>query len=266
MFALGSWAKPISFVKVENIVFFLFKLNRSFQTYNLFTHALPSARIEFERPINAANQKNASREQKAKGKEQAKALDALIKPFMLRRLQKDVLKSILPPRTEVLLFCRPTSAQCRVYQKLCTEATRSNITNDALVSLMNLRKLCGHPSLLNTAASEAKAADVALSGKLIVLESLLKCIQGNKEKVVIVSNFTSVLSLIESTILQPQQLPFARLDGSTDQSERQGLVDTFNRAGSSVFAFLLSSKAGGWCVIAFAVNKMRKESSLCYYI
>lgn len=232
-------------------------LNLSFQRCSFFTHRL-RVHIEFERPINAANQKNASREQKAKGKEQAMALDDLIKPFMLRRLQKDVLKSILPPRTEALLFCRPTSAQCRVYEKLCTEATSSSTNNEALVSLTNLRKLCGHPSLLNTTTSAATAADVALSGKLIVLKSLLKSIRDNNEKVVIVSNFTSVLSLIESTILQPQQLPFARLDGSTDQSERQGLVDTFNRTNSSVFAFLLSSKAGGWCVITYAVNKRLK--------
>lgn len=200
---------------------------------------------EFERPINAANQKNASREQKAKGKERAKALDALIKPFMLRRLQKDVLKSILPPRTEFLLFCRPTAAQSRIYEKLCQEATSSMFT-EALVSLGNLRKLCAHPSLLNGTTSEAEVADVALSGKLLVLQSLLRSIRENREKVVIVSNFTNILSLIESTILQPQQLPFARLDGATDQSERQGLVDTFNRANSSLFAFLLSSKAGGW--------------------
>ena len=201
--------------------------------------------LEFERPINAANQKNATREQKAKGKEQAKALDALVKPFMLRRLQKDVLKSILPPRTEVLLFCRPTSAQSRVYEKLCNEAT-SSLYSEALVSLGNLRKLCAHPSLLNGTSYEGTTTDVSLSGKLMVLQSLLLSIRKNKEKVVVVSNYTSVLSLIESTILKPQQLPFSRLDGTTDQLERQGLVDTFNRANSSISVFLLSSKAGGW--------------------
>ena len=210
------------------------------------TPHISSLPVDYERPITAANQKNASREQKAKGKEQAKALDALIKPFMLRRLQKDVLKSMLPPRTEVLLFCRPTSAQCRIYENLCSEATSTSMSTEALVSLGNLRKLCAHPSLLNATTEGTKAADVALSGKLTVLESLLYAIRNENEKVVIVSNYTSVLSLIESSILKPKQLPFARLDGSTDQSDRQGLVDTFNRANSSVFAFLLSSKAGGW--------------------
>lgn len=235
--------------------------------YNLASFVRPGVlgeptmfRKEYERPITAANQKGASSEQKTKGKEQAKALDALIQPFMLRRLQKDVLKSMLPPRTEVLLFCRPTSAQSRIYEKLCSEVTSQTVSTEALVSLGNLRKLCAHPVLLNAKASssngkkksgnttimdEMKTAKVALSGKLVVLEALLTAIRNENEKVVIVSNYTSVLSLIASTILQPKELPFSRLDGSTDQSERQGLVDMFNRPNSSVFAFLLSSKAGG---------------------
>jgi len=90
-----------------------------------------------------------------------------------------------------------------------------------------------------------KAADVTMSGKLLVLEAMLHSIREENEKVVIVSNYTSVLTLIETSLLRPKQLPFVRLDGSTDQSERQGVVDSFNRPNSSTFAFLLSSKAGG---------------------
>ena len=209
-------------------------------------------RKEYERPITAMNQKNASREQKWRGQEQSKALDSLIKLFMLRRLQKDVLKAMLPPRTEVLLFCRPTTVQCQMYEKLCRGHTASSMSTEALTTLTKLRKLCSHPFLVGEKAGENNGKKVAgedyvsLSGKLIVLQGLLRSIREQGDKVVIVSNFTSALSLIESTILEPQKVPFCRLDGSTDQSERSSMVDMFNRPNSSVFAFLLSSKAGGW--------------------
>lgn len=201
-------------------------------------------RRRFEKVISQGNQKNASSAIKAIAKDRAEELDALIKPFMIRRLQKDVLKSMLPPRTEVLLFCRPTTTQCKMYKQICRKATSStSMGTDALTTLTNLRKLCSHPALLE--AGSGVDNSVSLSGKMAVLQSLLKSIREQGGKVVIVSNFTSVLTLINETILGPNQMPFVRLDGSTDQTERQGLVDNFNRANSSIFAFLLSSKAGG---------------------
>ncbi|CAB9503848.1 DNA repair and recombination protein RAD54-like (Fragment) [Seminavis robusta] len=206
-------------------------------------------RREYERPIAAANHKNASTEQKARGKEQSKALDALIKPFMLRRLRKDI-RNDLPPRETLLLFCRPTHTQTSMYQELCRKATWgvSDGRSDALATLQTLQKLCTHPAMLekNKAAVNLLSNEsVALSGKLAVLETLLMAIREQRDKVVIVSNFTTVLSLLEATILRPKQMPFVRLDGSTDQSDRQVLVDNFNRKGGSGFAFLLSSKSGG---------------------
>lgn len=201
---------------------------------------------EYEKPISQGNQKNTCREVKTHGKEKGKQLEALIKPFMIRRLQKDVLKYMLPPRTELLLFCRPTPSQCEMYQKICRKAANTSMATEALTTLTNLRKLCSHPALLNSTKAAIAGQDaVDHSGKLAVLQSLLEKFREEGDKVVIVSNYTSVLTLIESNILQPKQLPFARLDGSTDQADRQGLVDTFNRPNSSVFAFLLSSKAGG---------------------
>lgn len=229
--------------------------------YNLANFVRPGVlgeladfRREYERPVTAAKMKNASREQKLRGREQSKQLDAIIKPFMLRRLQKDVLKTMLPPRTEVLLFCRPTSAQREIYEIFCNEAT-SLASTEALTALTNLRKICSHPVLV-TQDRRVNEGSLSLSGKLIVLQALLLAIQKQGDKVVIVSNFTSVLSLIESTILQPQQLRFCRLDGSTVQTERQALVDTFNRPNSSTFAFLLSSKAGGCGLNLIGANRL----------
>ena len=206
---------------------------------------------EYERPISASNNKSASSEQKRRGLAQSRALDEITQNFMLRRLQKDILKSILPRREEVLLFCRPTPHQCTLYKEL-TKSQQSGVvtgvTADALTTLISLRKLCSHPHLNDKSPHPFQESDVALSGKLTVLDSLLETIQKTapKDKIVIVSNFTSALSIIENAVLKPRELTYQRLDGSTDLSNRQAIVDTFNRTSAERnFAFLLSSKAGG---------------------
>ena len=65
------------------------------------------------------------------------------------------------------------------------------------------------------------------------------------EKVVIVSNFTSTLNVIQEVCIA-KKYPYLRLDGSTAQKQRLQLVDQFNRTGQKAnFVFLLSAKAGG---------------------
>jgi hypothetical protein len=77
------------------------------------------------------------------------------------------------------------------------------------------------------------------------------------DKVVIVSNFTSALDMIESSILQPRHLSCLRLDGNTELSRRQSIVDTFNNTSSERnFAFLLSSKAGGCGLNLVGANRL----------
>lgn len=161
---------------------------------------------------------------------------------------------MLPPRIEALLFCRPTKEQCDLYLKVTVESRSSNLS-DALTTLTSLRKICLHPSLHLGTTDDCSPSDLARSGKLFVLDALLQQITESApgEKVVVVSNFTSVLSMIESLILRPRNLSYLRLDGSTDPQTRQNHVDFFNR--SSVqhsFCFLLSSKAGGWYVLFLA--------------
>jgi SNF2 family DNA or RNA helicase len=203
--------------------------------------------LVYERPISAANSKSAKWEQRARGHAQSQTLDKITKTFMLRRLQKDILKSLLPPRKELLLFCRPSECQRELYKRIAGSAMSSlGATTDALTVLTNLRKLCCHPSLLEK--NNQGASDVALSGKLKVLDTLLQATKqcNPDDKVVIVSNFTSVLSTIEETIFKARKWPYVRLDGTVAQSDRQPLVDSFNRCSpDKAFAFLLSSKAGG---------------------
>ena len=220
---------------------------------------LSEFRRDFERPIAAANLKNCAAAVKQKGAEKSHLLEQITKTFMLRRLQKDILKSMLPPRSEVLLFCRPSPTQAALYREIAASAQGE----DALTTLTSLRKLCLHPSLAvahqrNGSAGHEKIG-VAQSGKLAVLDSLVAQIRSvaPKDKVVIVSNFTSALGLIQDMILKPRNLSFLRLDGSTELSSRQTLVDTFNGTSSErTFCFLLSSKAGGCGLNLIGANRL----------
>jgi SNF2 family DNA or RNA helicase len=219
---------------------------------------LSEFRRDFERPIAAANLKNCAPTVKQKGAEQSRQLELITKTFMLRRLQKDILKSMLPPRSEVFLFCRPSPTQAALYREL----TASAQGEDALTTLTSLRKLCLHPSLAlaqRNGSTNHEDISVAQSGKLAVLDSLVAQIRSAapQDKVVIVSNFTSALGLIQDTILKPRKLSFLRLDGSTELSSRQTLVDTFNGTSSErTFCFLLSSKAGGCGLNLIGANRL----------
>lgn len=99
-----------------------------------------SFRKDFERPVAAATRKNATPAQKTLGEEQSRLLDSKIKMFFLRRLQKDVLKHMLPPRKEFLLFCQASSEQKAVYASICSNVQRNGSKADALSKLMDLRK------------------------------------------------------------------------------------------------------------------------------
>lgn len=86
------------------------------------------------------------------------------------------------------------------------------------------------------------------SGKMFVLYRLMKEMRrpGNgNDKIVIVSNYTQTLDLI-GRMFRENSWGFCRLDGSISMKKRQKMVDDFNDPGSSLIAFLLSSKAGGW--------------------
>lgn len=227
--------------------------------------ALPAFRRLYERPMSAANQKRASATEKERGRRQARALDAITSTFVLRRRQKDVLKSLLPPRTELLLFCRPSGRQRELYRRIAARAAAAVDGADGghnpLVLLTELRQLCTHPALLDRGdrSPAAGTRDVALSGKLSVLARLLESIRARcpDDKVVLVSNFTSALSVIEEAVLRPRGWPFLRLDGATDAKSRGELVDSFNRCSAShSFAFLLSSKAGGCGLNLIGANRL----------
>ena len=221
----------------------------------------------FEGPIMKGRQPGAIQKDVDTGADKAEELASLTSIFILRR-SADILSKYLPPKTEYILFCRPTTAQASVYQQVLTSpAFQSALGNSEthLQLITILKKVCNSPRLLEAgyAASIGKPISPMtaslLSGiptnllrtnagstKIRVLDQLLHTIRNTtSEKVVLVSNFTSTLDLL-STLLTSLALPSLRLDGNTPAAKRQEIVDNFNRTSASAcFAFLLSAKAGG---------------------
>jgi SNF2 family DNA or RNA helicase len=186
---------------------------------------------------------------------------------MIRRAGQEFLGSLLPDRCELIIFCQLSDYQRTLYSALSKSCKYNDVSGDVLGIVMQLRLLCNHPALVDV-HDTAVQVDIELSGKMSVLRDLLRNIRTRcpSDKIVIVSNFTSVLSFIERYILDVNGWSHLRLDGQTDVHKRQNIVDSFNRGDAeSSFAFLLSAKAGGCglnltggnAVInnAFAVNR-----------
>ena len=222
---------------------------------------------EFETPIVKSRQPNALNKDVEKGEARSEELALLTSQFILRR-SADILSKYLPSKTEYVLLCKPTSAQAAIYQQVlgCPAFQSALGSWDAALQLITiLKKVCNSPFLLNpkpgtdpsTPANPLTAALLAsippnlqrsnqCSTKLRVLDQLLHNLATKtSEKIVLVSNYTSTLEILE-ILLTSLGHPYVRLDGSTPSNKRQDIVDTFNWSPSSqCFAFLLSAKAGG---------------------
>jgi DNA repair and recombination protein RAD54B len=219
----------------------------------------------FEVPILRSRQPDASESELEKGEARWQELVSLTSKFMIRRTA-DVLSKYLPPKTEHIVFCRPTKAQAEAYRSILSSplftAAYGNM-DMALQLITILKKVCNSPSLLKSKKdADGKESEMiesllplipphilnshASSTKLRLLDSLLhRLYTTTEEKIVIVSNYTMTLDMIER-LLTSLSYTYLRLDGSTPASKRQGLVEKFNKTTKTAnFAFLLSAKSGG---------------------
>ena len=221
----------------------------------------------FEDPIVRSRQPNATEKAIELGEARAEELAQSTSSFILRRTA-DILSKFLPPKTEYVLFCNLTPPQSKIYKEVLASPMFSSfgLGESAFQLITILKKLCNSPALLNPNSSDdeggtadsiknlfsslpqhiARGLVAGASTKIRVLDNLLDTIRRRTdEKVVIVSNYTSTLDILQN-LLTASGMPFLRLDGSVPASKRQSLVDDFNRTPAERnFAFLLSAKAGG---------------------
>jgi superfamily II DNA or RNA helicase len=222
-----SFRVALSGTPVENRLDELWSLFR-------FTHpGLLGTRGDFDeryaRPISAGSNEALDR------------LRSLTKPFLLRRLKKDVARD-LPPRSDVVLTVELEEAERELYSAIHAAKSKEVIealegggsVMAALEALLRLRQAACHPSLV-------PGQRAPTSSKLEALLDALTDAAADGHKAIVFSQWTSLLDLIEPH-LEEQQIRFLRLDGST--RDRGAVVEAFQTDEGP--PFLLSSlKAGG---------------------
>ena len=174
----------------------------------------------------------------------AERLRRMIRPFILRRLKKEVLKE-LPDKLEEVVYSRMETAQREIYearvQRLLDSLSKQSQEEyrvgklQILAELTHLRQLCCDPSLVYE-NYDGGAAKVDTCVELVnnAVEA------GNK--VLLFSQFTSMLDIIRRR-LDEAGIGYYILTGSTSKEKRNELVKSFNGDGPPVF--LISLKAGG---------------------
>ncbi|CAK4425492.1 unnamed protein product [Aphanomyces euteiches] len=114
---------------------------------------------------------------------------------------------------------------------------------------MQLRKCCNHPYMFDEdtdASGNVVTGEhlVQAAGKLQVMDSMLKQLLKKGHKVLIFSQMTRVLDILEDFMLL-RRYQYCRLDGQTHFTERQRSMDAFNDPNGGLQIFLLSTRAGG---------------------
>ena len=173
-------------------------------------------------------------------------LRARITPFMLRRT-KALVAGELPPKVESVMPVELTGTQADLYEtiRLGMEKTvrealqtkglaKSQIT--ILDALLKLRQVCCHPQLVPLDA----AKKVKTSAKLDQLMALLPEMLAEGRRILLFSQFTSMLTLIEGE-LKKRNLPWVKLTGQSQK--RDAIIEQFTSG--QVPLFLISLKAGG---------------------
>ncbi|KAJ3639673.1 hypothetical protein Zmor_003017 [Zophobas morio] len=179
-----------------------------------------------------------------------------LEPFILRRVKKDVEKS-LPAKVEQILRVEMTTVQKQYYKWILTKnynALRKGVkgsTNTFLNIVIELKKCCNHalltkPTEYESSNTQEDQLQLLLrgSGKLVLLDKLLIRLRETGHRVLIFSQMVRMLDIL-GEYLQLRHFPFQRLDGGIKGEMRKQALDHFNAEGSQDFCFLLSTRAGG---------------------
>ena len=176
------------------------------------------------------------------------------KPFILRRLKTDVAKE-LPPKTTIEVNIDMNDEQSKLYEavratmqknikKIIAEQGFKRSQIQILEALLKLRQVCCHPSLLNLdnlpTDKKSQKYKAAQSAKLEYLIETVSDMVAEGRKILIFSQFTSMLALIEQR-LNEQKIAFSKLTGQT--KKRIEAIEAFQSG--QVPVFLISLKAGG---------------------
>lgn len=172
-------------------------------------------------------------------------LNRLVKPFILRRYKKDVIKE-LPSKIEKRLIIPLSDEQKAVYKtysQYAKDLIKKKVLDDEfknskieiLSYITKLRQLCLDPSVVMDNY-------LGTSGKIDALLEILDHSISSGHKILVFSQFTSVLKNI-GNLLKKNNMLFSYLDGTVSSLNRMKMVEEFNTGENNVF--LVSLKAGG---------------------
>lgn len=182
-------------------------------------------------------------------------LHKVLRPFLLRRVKADVEKSLLPKK-ELNLYVGMSEMQIKWYRNILTKdidavnnAGGKRESKTRLLNIvMQLRKCCNHPYLFDGAEpGPPYTTDEHLvynSAKMVMLDKLLKRMQASGSRVLIFSQMSRVLDILEDYSVF-RGYKYCRIDGGTAHEDRIAAIDEYNKPGSEKFLFLLTTRAGG---------------------
>ncbi|KAJ3256599.1 hypothetical protein HK103_005233 [Boothiomyces macroporosus] len=207
---------------------------------------LPVFQSEFAVPINIGGYANATNVQVQTAYKCACILRDFISPYMLRRMKVDVAQQ-LPKKSEQILFCKLTPIQKQKYLKYIHSEEVARILDGkqhVLSGIDILRKICNHPDLIENSDDTTDYGAIEKSGKMIVVENLLKMWHLYKNRVLLFCQTRQMLDIVEQFIQQKTSYKYLRMDGTTPIKTRSTLIDSFNQ-NTEIFLFLLTTRVGG---------------------
>ncbi|KTW30206.1 hypothetical protein T552_00684 [Pneumocystis carinii B80] len=181
-------------------------------------------------------------------------LHKVLRPFLLRRLKKDV-ESELPDKVERVIKCKFSALQSKLYSQMrrngmlyvnSGEKGRKGLQN----IVMQLRKICNHPYVFEEVENIVNPERVSddnlwrVSGKFEFLDRVLPKFFKTGHRVLIFFQMTTIMNIMED-YLHFKGYKYLRLDGSTKADDRSAAMKEFNHEDSDIFIFLLSTRAGG---------------------
>lgn len=214
--------------------------NRLSELWSIFDYLIPgflygydTFRKQMETPIVKYKEKDVSEQ-----------LKKMVAPFILRRLKGDVLKD-LPDKIEEIRYARLEGEQQQLYDAQVVHMREVVASQEAedfqksklqiLAELTKIRQICCDPELLFEKYGGESAK------RLACMELIQSAIEG-EHKVLVFSQFTSMLELLESDLTK-QKISYYKITGETAKEKRLEMVNAFNTDDTPVF--LISLKAGG---------------------
>ncbi|KAK4710217.1 hypothetical protein R3W88_004730 [Solanum pinnatisectum] len=185
-------------------------------------------------------------------------LHAILRPFLLRRLKVDV-EQMLPRKKEIILYATMTEHQKKFQDHLINQTLEGYLTENVSIGnhfrgkltnlMIQLRKNCNHPDLLESAFDGSYRYPpieqiVGQCGKFRLLERLLSELFARKHKVLIFSQWTKVLDIMDYYFSE-RGFDVCKIDGRVKLDERKRQIKEFNDVNSECRVFLLSTRAGG---------------------